>query len=66
MGMTYRLLMGIGGLILQPLIGVLAHQRGQPVPDAATLSVTIIAPLLALVVLAGIGVNESRRLRRAP
>lgn len=66
MGMTNMLIMGIGGLILQPLIGVLAHVRGQPVPDAVALSVTIIAPLLALIVLAGIGVNESRGRRRAP
>ncbi|MCE9516201.1 MAG: hypothetical protein K8R24_09785, partial [Mycobacterium sp.] len=66
MGMTNMLIMGISGLILQPLIGVLAHMRGQPVPDAVALSVTIIAPLLALIVLAGIGVNESRGRRRAP
>ena len=61
MGMTNMLIMGVGGVILQPLIGVLAHIRGQEVPDAITLSVTVIAPVLALVVLAGIGMGQRRR-----
>lgn len=52
MGLTNMLIMGIGGLLFQPLIGVLAHFRGQQVPDATTLSVTIIAQLFALAVLA--------------
>ncbi len=52
MGLTNMLIMGIGGLIFQPLIGVLAHSRGQEVPDAAALSITVAAPLLALVMLA--------------
>lgn len=61
MGMTNMLIMGIGGLVFQPLIGVLAHVRGQEVPGAAALSVTIIAPLAALVILAGIGLRDARR-----
>lgn len=61
MGMTNMLIMGIGGVVFQPLIGVLAHIRGQEVPGAAALSVTIIAPLVALVILAGIGLRDARR-----
>ncbi len=59
MGLTNMLIMGIGGLLFQPLIGVLAHHRGQGVPDAAALSVTIGAPLLALLILAGIQIRAS-------
>lgn len=51
MGLTNMAVVGIGGLIFQPLIGVLAHARGQGVPDAATLSVIIVAQLVALVIL---------------
>jgi MFS family permease len=58
MGLTNMIIMGIGGLILQPLIGVLAHARGQGVPGAAALSITIVAPLLALVMLAVIGLDK--------
>ncbi|MCH9735054.1 MAG: MFS transporter [Actinomycetia bacterium] len=61
MGLTNMLVVGIGGLIFQPLIGVLAHMRGQEVPDAATLSVTIIAPLLALLILAVTGLQQTRK-----
>lgn len=57
MGQTNMLIMGIGGLIFQPLIGVLAHLGGEDVPGAAALSVTIVAPLLAIVILAVIGVR---------
>lgn len=60
MGLTNMMIMGIGGLIFQPLIGVLAHVRGQEVPDATALSVTIAAPLLAVVLLAAIGTAEAR------
>lgn len=60
MGLTNMLIMGIGGLISQPLIGVLAHAQGQSVPGAAALSITIAAPLAALVVLAGIGLERVR------
>lgn len=60
MGLTNMLIMGIGGLLFQPLIGVLAHVRGQSVPDATTLSVTIVAQLFALAVLA-VGTRYSRR-----
>lgn len=60
MGLTNMMIMGIGGVIFQPLIGVLAHLRGQAVPDATALSVTIVAPLLALVLLAGIRLVEGR------
>ncbi|MBU3749943.1 MAG: MFS transporter [Mycobacterium sp.] len=62
MGLTNMLIMGVGGLIFQPLIGLLAHLRGQPVPDAAALSVTIAAPLLALAVLAALALSEARRI----
>ncbi len=55
MGLANMLIVGIGGLIFQPLIGVLAHARGQDVPDAAALAVTVAAPLLALLVLAKAG-----------
>jgi len=51
MGLTNMLIMGIGGLLFQPLIGVLAHARGHGVPDATTLSVTVGAQLFALAVL---------------
>lgn len=61
MGMTNMLIMGIGGVVFQPLIGVLAHVRGEGVPGAAALSITIIAPLAALVILAGIGLRDARR-----
>lgn len=65
MGLTNMLIVGIGGLIFQPLIGVLAHARGQDVPGAPTLSVTIVAPLLALLILAADGLTQSRRHRKA-
>ena len=65
MGLTNMLIVGIGGLIFQPLIGVLAHARGQDVPDAATLSVTIVAPLLALLILAAAGIGKARKRGRA-
>ncbi len=64
MGLTNMLIVGIGGLLFQPLIGVLAHIRGQDVPDAATLSVTIIAPLLALLILAVTGLGQVRKRRQ--
>lgn len=51
MGLTNMLIMGIGGLAFQPLIGVLAHLRGHSVPDAITLSVTVVAQIFALAVL---------------
>ncbi|MGD9619295.1 MAG: MFS transporter [Mycolicibacterium sp.] len=59
MGLTNMLIVGIGGLIFQPLIGVLAHIRGQDVPDASTLSVTIAAPLVALAILAVAGTGKA-------
>ena len=46
MGLTNMLIVGIGGLILQPLIRVLAHVRGLEVPDGTILSVTIVAQVL--------------------
>ncbi len=52
MGLTNMLIVGIGGLLLQPLIGVLGHASGQDVPGAAVLSVTIAAQVLALLILA--------------
>lgn len=53
MGVTNMAIMGIGALLFQPLIGVLAHARGQEVPGAATLSTIIVAQVLALAILAG-------------
>ena len=47
MGLTNTTIMGIGAMLFQPLIGVLAHARGQDVPSATTLSV-IGAQILAL------------------
>ena len=61
MGLTNMLIVGIGGLIFQPLLGVLAHARGQDVPDGTTLSVTIVAPLLALLILSVTGLAQARR-----
>ncbi len=66
MGLTNMLIVGIGGLLFQPLIGVLAHARGQDVPDAATLSVTIVAPILALLILAAAGIGKAGKRRQAP
>ncbi|MCH9666867.1 MAG: MFS transporter [Actinomycetia bacterium] len=63
MGLTNMLIVGIGGLIFQPLIGVLAHARGQEVPGAPTLSVTIAAPLLALLILAANSLIQTRKRR---
>ena len=60
MGLTNMLIMGIGGVIFQPLIGVLAHIRGQEVPDATALSVTIVAPLLAILLLAFVRMQDAR------
>ena len=34
MGLTSMMVMGIGGLLLQQLIGVLAHHRGENVSGA--------------------------------
>ena len=52
MGLTNMTIMGIGGLIFQPLLGALAHTRGQEAPDATSLSVIILAQVLALAILA--------------
>ncbi|MCB0950642.1 MAG: MFS transporter, partial [Mycobacterium sp.] len=65
MGLTNMLVVGIGGLIFQPLIGVLAHMRGQDVPDASTLAITIVAPVVALVILAVAGLRQVRNPSRA-
>lgn len=51
MGLTNMAVMGIGAMLFQPLIGVIAHARGEEVPGATTLSVIIVAQLLALAVL---------------
>ena len=60
MGMTNMMIMGIGGLAFQPLIGVFAHARGEGVPGAAPLSVIIAAQVLALAIL-GIGASLQRK-----
>jgi MFS family permease len=64
MGLTNMIIMGIGGLLFQPLLGIMAHGRGQGVPDASTLSVLIVSQLLALAIL-GVGFGMSRRQRKA-
>lgn len=51
MGLTNMLIMGIGGLVFQPLIGILAHACGEQVPAAAPLSSIIVAQVLAVVLL---------------
>jgi len=51
MGLTNMMIMGIGGLVFQQLIGVLAHSRGQGVPGAGVLSVIIVAQVVALGIL---------------
>jgi MFS family permease len=61
MGLTNMLIIGIGGLIFQPLIGLLAHWRGQQVPGAVALSATIAAPLLAVAILAVAGLRKIGR-----
>lgn len=53
MGLTNMMIMGFGGLLFQPLIGLLAHARGEGIPGAVALSSTIVAQVLALVILAG-------------
>lgn len=60
MGLTNMLIVGIGGLILQPLIGVLAHARGMEVPDGTILSVTIVAQAVAVVILVVAGLAGAR------
>lgn len=65
MGVTNMLIVGIGGLILQPLLGVLAHARGLAVPDAPILAVTIGAQILAVVIL-GIGGFAGAKSRSTP
>jgi MFS family permease len=52
MGLTNMMIMGIGGLVFQQLLGVLAHRHGENVPGAGPLSVIIAAQVLALVILA--------------
>lgn len=52
MGLTNMFIMGIGGLAFQPLIGMLAHARGQGVPSASTLGVIVVAQAVALILLA--------------
>jgi len=52
MGLTNMMIMGIGGLLFQQLIGVLAHHHGEGVPGAGPLSIIIAAQVLALVILA--------------
>lgn len=60
MGMTNMLIMGIGGLLFQPLIGLLAHARGEDIPGSAALSAIIAAQLLAMAILAVIGRQPAR------
>jgi hypothetical protein len=52
MGLTNMTIMGIAAMLFQPLIGLLAHARGEDVPGAATLSAIIVAQVIALAILA--------------
>jgi MFS family permease len=45
------LMIGIGGLVLQPLIGLLADLRGQAVTDPAVLSILLWAQVLGLILI---------------
>lgn len=63
MGLTNMLIVGIGGLILQPLLGILAHARGLDVPDGVVLTVTIAAQVVALLVLAVVGLGQAKERR---
>ena len=65
MGLTNMMIMGIGGLIFQPLLGALAHTRGQQAPDAVSLSVIILAQVLALAILAGEALRTRARAQGA-
>lgn len=65
MGLTNMTIMGIGGLIFQPLLGALAHARGQHAPDATSLSVIILAQILALAILAGEALRTRARAQGA-
>jgi MFS family permease len=55
MGLTNMMIMGVGGLLFQPLIGILAHIRGEAIPGAAALSSIIVAQAVAMILLAMIG-----------
>lgn len=65
MGLTNMTIMGIGGLIFQPLLGALAHARGQHAPDATSLSAIILAQVLALAILAGEALRTRARAQGA-
>ena len=65
MGLTNMTIMGIGGLIFQPLLGALAHARGQHAPDATSLSAIILAQILALAILAGEALRTRARAQGA-
>ena len=45
------LIIGIGGLVLQPLIGLLADLRGQPVTEPASLLILLWAQALGLILI---------------
>ncbi len=60
LGLTNMMIMGIGGLVFQPLIGVIAHGRGLEVPDAMALSTIIFAQVMAVIILGGIGLTIPR------
>lgn len=59
MGLTNMIIMGIGGLAFQPLLGILAHANGQGVPGGSTLSVLIVSQVAALAIL-GVGGGLAR------
>ena len=50
-GFANMIIIGVGGLLLQPLIGIFAQMREREVPDADSLSIRIWAQGLALVLL---------------
>jgi len=52
LGLTNMMIMGIGGLVFQPLIGLAGHRHGLEVPDANALSLIVWAQAGAILLLA--------------
>jgi MFS family permease len=50
-GFANMAILAVGGLLFQPMIGILARMRGLDVPDAGSLSVLIWAQVVALLLL---------------
>ena len=54
-GLANMAILAVGGLLFQPLIGILARMRGLVVPDADALSVLIWAQAIGLLLLLTLG-----------